>query len=211
MAKPQNVLIGKTKGSIGQATFTNWKGINVLKSKAINSYSDPTVVQVANNNKFGVMVAFSRMISSFISVGFRAGAIKMTEYNAFMKANPYSTVVAGISPNFYVNPNLISISKGPEPQAAMPGIIATTPSANQVRISFNAQDLVPNDSAIYGGAFLKTTGELVAASDPLIFLSDGEFFLGAPLLGTNMALYSFHAFYVNSSNGLACDSIIVLP
>lgn len=33
MARVQNTLIGRASGSVGGATFTTWKGINVLKSK----------------------------------------------------------------------------------------------------------------------------------------------------------------------------------
>ena len=114
MAKPQNVLIGKTKGSVGDATFTTWKGVNVLKSKAVNSYSAPTTEQLQNNSKFGVMSLFSKSIAAFILAGFRAMAIKMTEYNAFSKANPYSEVIAGSAPNYFVDPSGIKISQGPE-------------------------------------------------------------------------------------------------
>jgi len=87
MAITQNTLIGKSKGSVGNATFTTWKGRNVLKSKAQNAYSNPTAVQVQNNNRFGIIVAFARLLRSMYKIGFSEIATDMTEYNKFVQLN----------------------------------------------------------------------------------------------------------------------------
>ena len=67
MAKPQNVLIGKTRGSVGEATFSSWKGENVLKSKAVNAYSNPTTEQRNNNTKFGFSIYKHTVIKYFFT------------------------------------------------------------------------------------------------------------------------------------------------
>ncbi len=87
MARVQNVLIGKASGSIGNATFSSWKGINVLKSKAIQVANPRTDGQVRQRNRLTVMVAFFRLVSAAVALGFREGAIKMSEYNAFIREN----------------------------------------------------------------------------------------------------------------------------
>jgi hypothetical protein len=209
MAKPQNVLIGKTSGSVGDATFTSWLGINVLKSKAVNNYTNPTAEQLQNNSKFGVMQAFAKMIATFIVSGFKAMKIGRTEYNAFQKANPYSVVIGGSAPNFFVDPSEIKISQGPELPAGLAAAEKEADGANDIVIQWIASVGAPQDSQVYAAAFSSTTGDLLASSLGTVVYGDESLTLTATGLGTNIATTVVHVFYVNPSNGKACDSIIV--
>lgn len=209
MAKPQNVLIGKTRGSVGDATFTQWKGSNVLKSKAVNNYSNPTPEQLQNNSKFGVMSLFAKQIAVFILAGFRAMAIKMTEYNAFSQANPYSVVIGGTAPNYFVDPSEIKISKGPELPFGLADAEKAVGSANSIDINWSPFGDVGSNMPIYAAAFSSTTGELLASSVGSIYTTADTLELIATGLGTNIASTVVHVFYVNPVNGKACDSIIV--
>lgn len=87
MAKVQNTLIGRASGSVGGATFTTWKGINVLKSKAENVANPRTLGQISQRNRLSVIVAIYRLLALFISVGFKSRAIAKSAYNAFTSSN----------------------------------------------------------------------------------------------------------------------------
>lgn len=209
MAKPQNVLIGKTSGSVGDATFTSWLGINVLKSKAVNNYTNPTTEQLQNNSKFGVMQAFAKMIATFIVAGFKAMKVGRTEYNAFQKANPYSVVVDGTAPNFFVDANLIKISQGPELPYGLVAAEKSSSGANTIEVTWSNMSGSPADAPIYVAAFNESTGELVASSLGAENMDNETVTLSATAIGTNIATTVVHIFYVNPANGKACDSIIV--
>lgn len=209
MAKPQNVLIGKTKGSVGDATFTQWKGTNVLKSKAVNNYSNPTPEQLQNNSKFGVMSLFSKQIAVFILAGFRAMAVKMTEYNAFSKANPYSVVIGGTAPNYFVDPSEIKISQGPELPYGISLADKSADGANSIDVNWTNSEPSISTAPVFVAAFNAGTGELVASSFGAETVGDESVKLTATGLGTAIATTVVHIFYVNPANGKACDSIIV--
>lgn len=207
MAKPQNVLIGKTKGSVGDATFTTWKGENVLKSKAVNNYSNPTTEQLQNNSKFGVMSLFAKQIAVFILAGFRAMAVKMTEYNAFSKANPYSVVISGVAPNYFVNPTGIKIAQGPELPYGLASVTKDDSSADILTVQWSYTPDAPANGLVYAAAFRNSDGLLLASSLGEVGLDEESLTLTATGIGTNKATTTVLVFYVNQANGKACDSI----
>lgn len=209
MAKPQNVLIGKTRGSVGEATFSSWKGENVLKSKAVNAYSNPTTEQRNNNTKFGVINIFAKSILAFILVGFKAMTAKMTDRNAFSRMNPYSTVVTGTAPNFTVNPTKLILAVGPELQGPVESAFKSVDDANTIMVSWASSAFPVQDGRMYAAAFNNATGELVASSIGIVTMGDDGLFLTSPGIGTGISNHTVHLFYVNPSNGKACDSRIV--
>lgn len=207
MARPQNVLIGKTRGSVGDATFTVVRGVNVLKAKAQNAYSNPTPTQVGNNSKFGVMVAFYRMIAALVLAGFKAGAVNgRSEYNAFMAENKYSEVVTGTSPNFVVDPELVLISKGPEFQTPLINATKEAGTSSEIEIAWTPDASIDQDSPVYAACFNNITGEMLASAGPVPFGSQ-LILLDGPAIGTNILTYITKVFYVNPATGKACDSI----
>ena len=209
MAKPQNVLIGKTRGSVGEATFSSWKGENVLKSKAVNAYSNPTTEQRNNNTKFGVINIFAKSILPFILVGFKAMTAKMTDRNAFSKMNPYSKVVTGTAPNYTVDPTELILAVGPELQGPVETAVIAPSGANAIMVSWPVDTFPLQDAKMYAAAFNNTTGELVASSAGVETLGNETLGLLATGIGTNINNHTVHLFYVNPANGKACDSRIV--
>jgi hypothetical protein len=209
MARPQNVLIGKTRGSVGDATFTVVRGINVLKAKAQNAYSNPTPTQVGNNSKFGVIVAFYRMIAALVLAGFKAGAVNgRSEYNAFMAENKYSEVVTGTSPDFVVDPELVLISKGPEFQTPLINAVKTAGGSTEIEVTWDADPSLDQQSPVYAACFNNTTGEMLASAGPIPFTNQAILLEGTGI-GTNILTYITKVFYVNPATGKACDSINV--
>lgn len=209
MAKPQNVLIGKTSGSVGDATFTSWKGGNVLKAKAVNAYSNPTTEQRNNNTKFGVINIFAKSILAFILVGFKAMTAKMTDRNAFSKMNPYSRVITGTAPNLTVDPTELILAVGPELQGPIENAVKDVDDANTIMVNWPLNTLPLQDGKMYAAAFNNATGELVASSLGVVTISDNTLLLASPGLGTGINNHTVHLFYVNPANGKACDSRIV--
>jgi len=112
MARVQNTLIGKSSGSVGGATFSTWKGINVLKSKAISVANPQTVGQTTQRNRMTLMVALYRLIASIISVGFKNLAIGQSEYNAFISDNIQDATAVGVAPAVDLVPANLETAKG---------------------------------------------------------------------------------------------------
>lgn len=84
MAKTQNTLIGRSSGSVGGATFSTWKGINVLKSKPLTVANPRTRAQLNTREMFAALVALYRSIAGIVKVGFASQAVKKSEFNAFL-------------------------------------------------------------------------------------------------------------------------------
>lgn len=112
MARVQNTLIGKSSGSVGGATFSTWKGINVLKSKAISVANPQTVPQQTQRNRLTLMVSIYRLIALAISVGFKNLAIGQSEYNAFISENIQDATQVGVAPAVSLEPSSLLTAKG---------------------------------------------------------------------------------------------------
>ena len=207
MALVQNTITGRTSGSVGGITFTTWKGLNVMKSKPENKYSNPSTTQLQNNSKFAIMVAMYRAVSIIVTAGFKALAVKKSEYNAFMQENPYSTVVTGSPGSYIPDTQSLIISKGPESQAAITPVTKTANGANTITVAWNANnEVVPENSKVYIALFNRSTGEFITSGDfnAIGATSDDFTFTG---IGTNIATTDVKVFWVNSLTGKACDSI----
>ena len=87
MTVVQNVLIGRSKQKIGNAVFTTWKGINVLKSKPITVENPNTINQQMRRTALSNLVGVYRAISNVVAVGWKELAIGKSEYNAFVSYN----------------------------------------------------------------------------------------------------------------------------
>lgn len=112
MAVTQNTLIGRSRGSVGGTTFSKWKGLNTLRSKALTVENPQTDAQMAQRSKMTLMVAAYRNLAPAISVGMVQQAINMSEYNAFTSINLKNSSITGSYPTFAIDPEALEISKG---------------------------------------------------------------------------------------------------
>lgn len=112
MARVQNTLIGKSSGSVGGATFSTWKGINVLKSKAIEVANPQTQLQQNQRNRMSLLVALFRLASSVVNIGFAKLALQKSAYNAFVQTNLVPANFSGTAPNMVLEYANILLSKG---------------------------------------------------------------------------------------------------
>jgi hypothetical protein len=130
MARVQNTLIGKSSGSVGGATFSTWKGLNVLKSKAISVANPNTVPQQTQRNRLTLMVSIFRQIAGVVEVGFKNLAIGKSEYNAFMSTNLQDATLAAAPPVVTFVPADMLTAKGTMGTTPIDNITATDASAN---------------------------------------------------------------------------------
>ena len=92
MAKNLSLATYKAKGSAGLLTFSNWLGISYFKQKATSVGNPKTSGQVNQRARLSKMVEVFRGIATIILIGFREKKVKMSAYNAFVKANIMSAL-----------------------------------------------------------------------------------------------------------------------
>ncbi|MEH0154494.1 DUF6266 family protein [Limibacter armeniacum] len=88
MATVQNPIIGRASGTMANAVFSTWKGINVLKSKPLSNNSN-TEAQQTQRSLFKTVVSMLKYFSQAARVGFyeRAQGTSYTPWNLFVKSN----------------------------------------------------------------------------------------------------------------------------
>jgi hypothetical protein len=110
--KTQNTLIGRSSGSIGGATATTWKGINVMKSKPMTVANPRTAGQLAQRSILKNLVFIYRLAAAFFNVGFRQQAIRKSAYNAFASENMKNGALTGAVENRIAVPANFEPAKG---------------------------------------------------------------------------------------------------
>lgn len=137
MARVQNTLIGKSSGSVGGATFSTWKGINVLKSKAIVVANPKTQLQRDQRNRMSLLVAMFRGVAGAIDIGFSKLAVGKSAYNAFIQANLLAANFSGAAPAMSLVFADLLTSKGTVGATPIASVTGTNASAN-VPITWSA-------------------------------------------------------------------------
>ena len=86
MAVVANTLIGRSRKSVGNATFSRWKNLNILKEKAkpANPQSDN---QMMFRARFSILIHLSSLIQGTLRYGYRQYRAVMTEFNKFVSIN----------------------------------------------------------------------------------------------------------------------------
>lgn len=112
MSLVSNPLIGRAKQSMGGATFTTWKGLQVLKNKATSVANPRSEGQINQRARLSVLVAMYAFISSVIKQGFKEMAVGMSEFNGFTSANLKNAAVSASGGTASVDYSELVISKG---------------------------------------------------------------------------------------------------
>lgn len=107
-----NPLIGKSKQSMGNATFSTWKGINVLKEKPQSVANPNSDAQQQQRSAFTQIVAAFRLMPALVRAGFKKLAVKQSEFNAFTSYNLKNAFDLSIPPTATFVPADALISKG---------------------------------------------------------------------------------------------------
>lgn len=90
MAIVQNTLIGRAKGSVGNATFSQWKGLNILKQKPSIVANPRSAQQQSNRSRFVALMQMALLLRPVIAIGFKEYANRMSWMNKFMSTNTNS-------------------------------------------------------------------------------------------------------------------------
>ena len=112
MAEVQNPIIGRAKGLLGNAVFSTWKGINVLRSKALTVANPQTDGQMKQRAKLAVLLAVYQSIAAIISKGFKEVAVGMSEYNKFMQTNLKNSFLSWSGSAWVADNAELQVSKG---------------------------------------------------------------------------------------------------
>jgi hypothetical protein len=208
MAVTSNVLIGKSHGSVGNATFSTWKGINVLKEKAVSVANPNTDAQQMQRSAMRQIVAIFRLIPGIVDAGFKKLAIKKSPFNAFTSYALKNTFDFSAPPVATFVPADLLISKGTITPAA---ITASSRSLSDAmfRCEWDSNVLAPGQSLAdfaIGVAFnvtKNTWGTSVLSNTRDIQIQDITIPAGS-VIGDTVRLYL--GFY-NSTSGESSDSL----
>lgn len=139
-------ILGAFSGKVGTVIGGTWKGISYMRGIA-PSYSNPqTPGQLAQRQKFALVIGFLQPMTEFLKIGFKSYAVAQTATNAAMSYN-IRNAVSGVYPNFTIDYANALVAKGNLAgalnQAAAPGAAGTivfTWDDNSTEIGASALD-----------------------------------------------------------------------
>ena len=141
-----NPLIGKSKQSMGNATFSTWKGINVLKEKPQSVANPNSDSQQMQRSAFSQMVALFRQFPAAVRVGFKKLAVKKSEFNAFTSYNLKNAFDYSSPPTADIQLGSLYTSRGTIETTQL--LLANADrSANNAVITWSQTPLQPGQSA----------------------------------------------------------------
>lgn len=98
MAVVANTLIGRSRKSVGNATFSRWKNLNILKEKG-KPNNPQTDLQMQYRARFSILVHLSSLLQAVIRIGFKQYNNSMTEFNKFVSENSKNGFLVWDAPN----------------------------------------------------------------------------------------------------------------
>lgn len=145
MSIVQNPLIGATRQKMGNAVFSTWKGIYVLKTKPVSVANPDTDPQQQQRSAFAQMVLAFRNMPAVVRTGFKKLAVKKSEFNAFMSYNLKNAFDMSVLPTATFVPADALISKGTIAETSETSNVADR-SANTIVSNWTSAVLQPGQS-----------------------------------------------------------------
>ena len=146
MAKNDSLATYKARGSAGPITYANWKGIGYFKQKAFVVANPKTDGQVNARARLRLMVTLFQLFGSAVNSGFKEMAVKMSAYNAFVKAN-INTALTYVSLGVYtVDQSLLKMSQGTLGNTSLLTQSASA-ATNNLTVTFDTAVTAYNQSA----------------------------------------------------------------
>ena len=136
-------ILGGFSGIVGTVIGASWKGIDYMRSRATSISNPRTPAQVEQRAKFTAVGMFLKPLTSFLRIGFKSAAIKMSAYNAAMSFN-LKNAITGIFPAFDIDYSKVLISQGTLPGALNPATVSAT--AGTVRFTWENNSWETNAS-----------------------------------------------------------------
>ena len=133
MAVINQGILGGFSGKVGTVIGGTWKGISYMRSIPASVSNPRTPAQVEQRAKFSAVGKFLHPLTSFLRIGFKSAAVKMSAYNAAMSFN-LKNAITGIFPAFDIDYSKVLISQGSLPGALNPATVSAT--AGTVRFTW---------------------------------------------------------------------------
>lgn len=104
-----NMLLGYSRGSVGDVVFTRSKGQQIARARNRNPKNPKTPAQMAQRVKFASVVEFFRRGNqNLFQFAFENKKIKQSDYNAFVSANADKGIY--LTPEQLKNPNFAIVA-----------------------------------------------------------------------------------------------------
>lgn len=136
-------ILGGFSGKVGTVVGGNWKGIDYMRGKAASVSNPKTDAQLDQRARFGAALKFLQPITSFIRVGFKNYAVKMTAFNSAMSYN-LNNALAGGYPDYFIDYASALVSRGPLPGALNPQVQSLTPGQVDFAWTDNSEESTAN-------------------------------------------------------------------
>jgi len=121
-------ILGGFSGKVGTVIGASWKGIDYMRSRATSISNPNTPAQLEHRARFATIVKFLHPLTSFLRIGFKSQAIKMSAFNAAMAVN-IKNAITGVFPNFEIDFTKVQVSQGNFPGALNPATLAAIAGA----------------------------------------------------------------------------------
>lgn len=102
--------LGDVNGKIGNAVVSKWKGSSYARQTPSKSSKPPTVKQLTQQMRMGLVGEFFNRISPVIAVGYSSVATKITQVNVAVKDH-INKIITGNYPNFKLDYTKVVLSK----------------------------------------------------------------------------------------------------
>lgn len=109
MATVKPGQVGDFNGKIGQVVLSKWRDVNVGRSTPKKSTKPPTLAQLDQQSKFGLVTGFLSSISDILAIGYQAGSGGVTPMNAAV-SHHLSNGITGVYPNYALDYTKVVIS-----------------------------------------------------------------------------------------------------
>jgi hypothetical protein len=133
MAKLVMGILGGFRGKVGTVVGSIWNGIDTIRAYVANVANPNSPAQLDHRAKFKLIGGFLKPLTSFLRIGFKSLAIKMTASNAAMKYN-MENAITGVYPDYTVDYTKALVSSGQLPGALNP--VATSTVAGEVEYTW---------------------------------------------------------------------------
>ena len=110
-----------------------------MRGKAASVSNPKTEAQLDQRARFGAALKFLQPLTSFLRVGFKNYAVKMTAFNSAMSYN-LNNALAGGYPDYFIDYASALVSRGVLPGALNPLVQSSTPGQVDFAWQDNSQD-----------------------------------------------------------------------
>jgi hypothetical protein len=168
MGKIKQGLLGPLSGKVGNVIGASWRGIDYLRIVPAHITDPQTPSQLEQRGKFKAALSFLQPLLGFLRIGFKGYAEGMSAFNAAMSYNLLNAV-AGIDPDYYVEPADALVSRG-----TLRAVASATAAATGLR----AIEVTWEDNSGMGNASFDDNAMLVvvnpAKADVDVLLQAGQ-------------------------------------